>query len=59
MFVEFSQDSQENTCASVSFLIKKTFFNKTPLVVTSEQPISIAPGNVRKPEFGYRNRTLA
>ena len=28
-------------------------------VAASEQPISIAPGNVRKPELGYRNRTLA
>ena len=52
VFLEISQDSQENTCATVSFLIKKTlaqvfscefceisentFFHITPLVDASD-----------------------
>ena len=50
VFLEISQNSQENTCARVSFLIKlaqvfscefceiskNTFFQRTPLVATSD-----------------------
>ena len=47
VFLETSQNSQENTCAIVSFLIKlqagelceiskNTFLNRTPLVAASE-----------------------
>ena len=37
VFLEISQNSQENTCARVSFLIKlqATFFYRTPLVAAS------------------------
>ena len=36
VFSEISQNSQENTCARISFLIKlQAFFNRTPLVAVS------------------------
>ena len=36
VFLEISQNSQENTCARISFLIKlQVFFNRTPLVAVS------------------------
>ena len=39
VFLEISQNSQENTCARVSFLIKlqAPFFHRTPLVAASVQ----------------------
>ena len=55
LFLEISQNSQENTCARVSFLIK---------LQGSGNYISIPPKNLRKPEIsyvsrGYRTATLA
>ena len=36
VFLEISQDSQENNCAKVSFLIKlQAFFHRTPLLAAS------------------------
>ena len=46
LFLEISQNSQENTCARVSFLIKlqeiskNTFFYRTPLVAASGYDIN-------------------
>ena len=35
MFLEISQNLQENACARVSFLIKLQAFHRTPLVAAS------------------------
>ena len=38
VFLRIPQNSQENTCARVSFLIKlNTFIHRTPLVAASER----------------------
>ena len=38
VFLKILRNSQEGSCARVSFLIKGTFFNRTPPVAASENP---------------------